>query len=538
MELNNCVLLETLPEGRSLFFSAPVKIISTVKTSRVMECLHKMDALSGRGFYLAGYAAYEAGYAFEKKYPEIPEQFPFPLLWFGVYKKPLLLNNKNRVGIYKKLFPAGLKTENPAALPALSAADYKKKINIIKNHLQNGDIYQLNFTFPLKFSFSQNGFALYNEMKTKQPVKYSAFIRRGSSYICSVSPELFFEKNGSRMRCLPMKGTMPRGNSITADQQNAQSLKNSIKNRAENTMIADLIRNDLGKISRPGSIMVKKPFGLEKHETLFQMTTEIRSQLNPGIKLADIFPALFPCGSVTGAPKIRAMQIIKTLESSWRGVYTGTLGYITPGGKNAVFSVAIRTAELKRQKGRLGIGSGIVWDSRSDEEYGECLLKSAFLFPGYSEFKIIESLLLVRKKYYFLNEHLDRMEKSAACFSFVFSREKIVRALLKHARNSSPEARKIRLLLGRSGDFSIEQSKLAPVRHAVLKIKISDQAVNSRDLFLQHKTTKRRLFNEEFSGKKNCAEIIFCNERGEITEGSSNNIFIRKKNLFFTPPLS
>jgi para-aminobenzoate synthetase/4-amino-4-deoxychorismate lyase len=367
-------------------------------------------------------------------------------------------------------------------------------------------------------------------------VRYSAFLHAENWQILSFSPELFFRLKDHRMTTRPMKGTARRGADLVEDENIAYWLQNDLKNRSENVMIVDLMRNDLGRICEYGSVRVDQLFAVEKYETLFQMTSEVSGTLRPGVRSSDIFASLFPCGSVTGAPKHRTMEIIQELESGPRGVYTGAIGFFSPA-REAVFSVPIRTVVLENNCGAMGVGSGIVIDSQAEEEYRECLLKFEFLTRREETFQLLESILW-NDGYSFLPLHLERMESSAAYFGFNFNRTSIFEALEDVGKRLACGARtKVRVLLERSGAVKITHTPVAEQTGSGT-VTISTIRVSSSDRFLRHKTTRRQLYDRlyEEALRRGEDEVLFLNERSKVTEGAISNVFIEKDGQWFTPP--
>jgi para-aminobenzoate synthetase/4-amino-4-deoxychorismate lyase len=336
-----------------------------------------------------------------------------------------------------------------------------------------------------------------------------------------------------------MKGTAKRGRWADEDAELLAEFKENAKERAENLMIVDLLRNDMGRVSETGSVHVDSLFDIEQLETVQQMTSTITSQLKPGTSIVELFRALFPCGSVTGAPKKRTMEIIAELEDSPRGLYTGCIGYLSPG-QEAVFSVAIRTVVIDRDSGRgeLGLGSGITWDSVAGREYEECLAKGRFVWYQVPEFKLLESLLFEEGSGYFLLErHLQRLCRSAAYFGFAIAQETLRKILEKRAV-ALQGPHKVRLLLSRSGAFSIECEPISGEREQGLTtITYAEARVDSSNPFLYHKTDNRSFYTTELLNKPGCVDVIFLNERNEITEGANHNIVLRVKGELVTPRL-
>jgi para-aminobenzoate synthetase / 4-amino-4-deoxychorismate lyase len=360
----------------ALLFSDPVEVILLYSLSDLERFFLTLEEKRAAKYFLAGWLSYEVGYGFE---PTLFSVDPAtvsssPLAWFGVYREPEHYSEKS----VEELF-----SEHPSAAPGmasfnLSSEEYQAKIRAIKEQIAAGNVYQVNFTGRNRFNFSGTASALFCAMRGAQPASYTAFLNTGERTILSFSPELFFTKRGMALETMPMKGTAPRGSSVEEDTLLKEGLTQCQKNRAENLMIVDLLRNDLGRICRPGSIVAEKLFATETYPTLHQMVSTIRGEQREKIGLYELFKAIYPSGSVTGAPKIKAMKLIQTLETEPRAIYTGTIGFIMPDG-DMVFNVAIRTVEMSAGKGVYGSGSGIVWDSDPQDEYQECRLKAKIL---------------------------------------------------------------------------------------------------------------------------------------------------------------
>jgi para-aminobenzoate synthetase/4-amino-4-deoxychorismate lyase len=353
----------------------------------------------------------------------------------------------------------------------------------------------------------------------------------------SLSPEVFFQRDGETITTKPMKGTIKRGRWSKEDNELAKSLAASEKNRAENVMIVDLLRNDLGKISVPGTVKVTQLFELERYETLWQMTSTIESTIRPETGLAQLMAALFPCGSITGAPKIRTMEIIRELEPFPRGVYTGTIGFLRPGG-DCVFSVAIRTVVIDSETGTatFGVGGGITYDSTAEREYDECLLKSSFLSTSTRRFQLLESLLLENGEFYLLARHIERIRSSAEYFGFCYLEKNVVRELYGIALKRSRGRWKIRLLLSRDGEIETEAIELDSPDLKPLRVALAAEPVDSNDKFLFHKTTNRLIYDQALAQRPDCHDVILWNERGEATESSVANVVLPIDGELFTPP--
>jgi para-aminobenzoate synthetase/4-amino-4-deoxychorismate lyase len=531
---NNIVLLETLrrdkDNSRNFLFTKPVEVITCRKPSDLQKCFRQMEDRREKGFYLAGFFAYELGYFLEESLSEYCPKTDYPLLWFGVYREPL------------KRLPRDKKHENPPfffSQPrlAIDFGPYERAIRKIKTCIAKGETYQINYTSGYDFHFIGDVAGFYERLKQSQKVSYSAIIRFDGHVVISLSPELFFRVDArGNIIVKPMKGTSPLSAS-------SRWLSHDEKNKSENVMIVDLLRNDLGRICLPGSVKVKKLFEVEKYETLLQMTSTVTGKLRPQIKMYDMVKSLFPCGSVTGAPKIRSMKIISDLEQGPRNIYTGAIGYFAPDGR-AVFNVAIRTIDLCRQSGnqyeaRMGVGGGIVYDSRPKDEFEECGLKGAFLRETMPEFALIETMLLENGMIKYLGRHLQRLKKSARYFSIACPVDQIKTALEAYAAKQSGRIR-LRLLLKPDGDFLIRHQPASSGPASSLLVAVSRHKTDSTDPFLYHKTTQRKLYDEEFKkySARGYFDVVFQNEKNEITEGAISNIFIQSKGKWYTPPLS
>ncbi len=527
----NYVLLETVRRDRdnkkNLLFRDPVEIISCTRARQIQQCFRRMALRRRQGFHLAGFFSYELGYLLEDTLSGLRPTSDFPLLWFGVYEKP-------------EPFVSPRETEAcfypSEAVLAASTASYKKAVAKIRNYIAAGDTYQINYTTRFNFTLSGDVRAFYEALKQNQKVSYSALISFGKNAVISLSPELFFrtDKQGN-ITVKPMKGTAP----LTAGSW----LQNDAKNRSENVMIVDLLRNDLGRICKPGTVRVQKLFALEEYETLLQMTSTVKGRLQSGLTIHDLMRSLFPCGSVTGAPKIRSMEIIRELEDAPRDLYTGAIGYFAPNGES-VFNVGIRTLDLRQEEpGRyqavMGVGSGIVFDSNPEEEYAECLLKATFLQNTRPDFALLETLRVEDGRIRRLPSHLRRLKTSAVFFNIPCSQADIRRRLSDFAAKISGKA-KVRLLLKANGSLILQSSSLPEKPAGQPKIAFSCHRTSSSDLFVRHKTTFRKVYDDEHErySAKGFFDVIFLNEKGQITEGAISNIFLRLRNQWFTPPVA
>jgi para-aminobenzoate synthetase / 4-amino-4-deoxychorismate lyase len=503
-----------------LKFDQPVRVITAYTVAEVGPALAAIERASNDGYTAIGYLAYEAAPAFD---PALKvHATDLPLLLFGLYV----------AGQDYELSPPV--SNMPHLSAQISPADYGLQVDRVKHYLEQGDSYQVNLTHRLSAAFTGDAEALFAALFEQQPAPGSLFLCNQDLAICSVTPELFFALDGEQIRMEPMKGTRPRGSDPEHDALLRAELLNSDKERAENLMIVDLIRNDLGKIARPGSVQADALFELMELPTLWQQISRVSA--NTEASLQEIFGALFPCASVTGAPKKRTMEIIHELESTARGVYTGAVGVIRPG-RQMHFGVAIRTLMIDRQRGvaEYSVGSGIVWDSETDSEWQETLMKAAIFVKPAAPLQLLESMryipaLGVAR----LELHLHRLQQSAEYFSFPCD----IAALRQHLLEfSAPEERKLRLLLAADGGFELQAQEAPPMEQAV-RLKLARQAVASTEVYLQHKTTRREVYDQASAGQEDCDDVILWNERGEITETTIYNLYLQIDGSLLTPDLA
>ncbi len=560
------VLLETQrPEVRDRFsylFKSPERLLVCTEPGRVPAMLSEAGKWQARGYVIAGYVSYEAGFALDSVFARETDLFPriSPLLWFGVYAGCLrydhLTGRWDRMGHAPEDWAAAVPPEDsffladdriPAHRFTMSEKTHGEKVDAIRGFIEDGSVYQANLTGKFLFPYTGDPFALYMRLRAAQPVPFGAFLRTGEGSVVSQSPELFFRVRGDRIETRPMKGTAPRGISEAEDRKAAAALRKDPKNRAENVMIVDLLRNDLGRLCHPGSIRVRRLFEIQRFRTLLQMVTTVSGVLSERQTPLTLFRALFPCGSVTGAPKISAMRILRRLEAEPRGVYTGAIGAMFPGG-DMTFSVAIRTVTVRNGLAEAGAGGGIVWDSTSVEEFREVQQKAQFLVHPPPDFHLVETFLLAQDgTFRLLADHLRRLAASARYFGYRFRREAVTSALEQAAvegRQVGKGPMKVRLLLDKSGEASVTLSPVAGTQAggetASCRVTLSDKAVSSRDPFVRHKTTNRAWRDSELriAQESGYDEVLFLNERGELTEGSITNVFLEISGRLYTPPRS
>ncbi len=533
----------------SRLFTSPSRIVEVRNLNELPALFSRIEEAIEHGHLAAGYFTYECGQHFEPRAVLRPHSNSDLLAWFGIYDRCFTFDH--RAGKFDKdLLPASLASysrdrqipQSPAAITfGLDEVRFTDHIAQIHEWIRAGDVYQLNFTFPLHAHLTQPCSDLYARLALSQPVDYSAFLHtRPGHHILSFSPELFFRVEGKRhITTQPMKGTAPRGRTTSEDRTIAEWLANDPKNRAENVMIVDLIRNDLGRICSFGSVHVEKLFEVTRYPSLWQMTSRITGELVPDVRYEDIFRALFPCGSVTGAPKVRAMQLLAQIEEHPRGVYTGAIGYFSR--EKTLFNVAIRTLEVKNGTAEGGVGSGIVVDSLPAAEFRECQLKVRFLADSAEPFSLIETMLW-DGDFPLLEFHLDRIADSAGYFAFPCDRDAIrtdLRAAVSQFLDDQP--RRVRLLLDAEGVTHIECDTLLVSTDSdnPPRVCIATHRTDSANRFFFHKTTHRELYNRAHATARSLgfADVLFLNLRDQVTEAAVHNVFVENSGRWYTPPL-
>src|SRR3990172_2357278 len=544
MTASSYVLLDDslMPGGRSLLYAEPERIVAAYAPGEVETGLDEISAGLARGLHAAGFFSYELGYCLEPKIEVlVPADRRVPLFWIGLFRAPRPLDDSgtrawlDEHGGTERAKISGLRL-------SWSREHYDRAFGAVEDYIAAGDVYQINLTLKYHFAFEGDPVALYAALRRKQRVAYGALIHTSELDVLSLSPELFFRRAGKLMSTRPMKGTAPRGRTPREDARLKTWLAMDEKQRAENLMIVDLLRNDLGRVAKIGTVEVTDLFTVETYRSVHQMTSGIRAELRSEMELKDMLRALFPCGSVTGAPKVRAMEIIRELEQGARGVYTGAIGHIAPNG-DAQFNVAIRTVVLNGQRGEMGIGGGIVADSKEDSEFEECLLKAQFLTKVDAPFELIETLRFEPDKgFHLLERHLARLKSSAAHFGYPFDRDAVLAALFAEAERLTGPVHMVRLLLAEDGALSVTSSAIElPARDTVWRFAISDQRLDEKDPLFFHKTTRRQFFDRELERQKaltGCDEVIFLNKKGELTEGTRTNLFLDLDGRLFTPALT
>lgn len=526
-------------EARSYFLKKPYRIITAKGKTEINRLLDEIDNLSHDPRLIGfGTIPYEIGYHFQPK--EIKSLYlEDSVLKFVFYKNEdaEIINSNNLI-----FDDAAEHLNNKELIDNLTfditQEEYSEKISRIKNYIARGDTYQINFTTKAEFKLVSSLTSLFLNGIFNQSAGYSVVINNKNDYILSFSPELFFKTDYDQIYSKPMKGTLRReGNSI-ADKKLSESLQRDEKNMAENVMIVDLIRNDIGRIAETDSVKVEKLYEVEKYETLYQLTSTITGKLKQK-KLSGIFKNLFPSGSITGAPKLRSMQIIAELEKYPRKLYTGSIGLIT--NNSAVFNIPIRTLSINKEtrKGEVGLGSGVVWDSDPLSEYEEVKLKSSFITFPPKYFELLETMLFEEGEIFLLEYHLERLKNSANYFLFKYDEKKIINELnMAIEKLGIRNKYKIRLLLNKWGGLTIQTSAVNKSKRKC-KIIINMNREYDADKFLYHKTTNRPWDDQlKLQRQNGYDEILYVNEKNELLEGAVTNIVIEKDGELFTPPIS
>ena len=510
-------------------FHQPSQVLVAHQPNEVKALLSTVEAAARAGQWCVGYVAYEAAAAFDTA---LETQLPnnLPLAWFAVFDQT---------------------EECPEAASAVyqttswqdqtNSVQFATNFAQIKNAIAQGDAYQINYTTRLHSSFSGDPLAYFQALQRGQPNGYSLFIDTPDWQICSVSPELFFDWDGHTLTTQPMKGTAARGRDTASDEHLANTLRQSSKEQAENLMIVDLLRNDLGRVAQTGTVKVPALFELQALPTVWQMTSTITAQTRPQTQLVDIFTALFPCGSVTGAPKVKAMQIIHALEPTPRGVYCGALGIVRPHPNGtdiqATFNVGIRTVVLQHGQAECGIGSGITWDADCQAEQNEFATKQRFLARAAQPFNLLETLKLENGSYWLLSEHLCRLQRSAAHFGYPFNLAEVEQTLRQAIEDHPLGAWRVRLLLDAQGQASTECFALDTNAPNMIRVELAQQAIHSGDEFLYHKTTQRSLYAPFQPTTPDVFDTLLWNEQNELTEFTKGNLVVQFNGQCYTPPV-
>lgn len=528
MSPKSYIFLDDQLTNTQRYYTDPVDILIADDPGDIDDIFAKLTQYHQEGYFIAGYLSYDLGYVFEDALSHrLAPKRPTPLLNFGIFKT------------FERQAPTQLLYSSQAPdltlTPLWSEAEYSKRFSQVMDYIRAGDVYQINLTFPMTGPYDGPAHTLYAAFRHRQKGRYGGVVHLGNAPdIISLSPELFFRKEGRDMSMRPMKGTRPRSANSQIDEELRLNMRNDVKSQAENLMIVDLLRNDLSRISEPGSVKVPELFALETYGTLHQMTSRVVSKLTPDIDMKSIFQNLFPCGSVTGAPKIRAMEIIDDLETTPRGAYCGALGYIDPNG-DACFNVGIRTLTLSGKRLTYNVGSGLVYDSQAQDEYHECLLKADVLSQPPAD--IIETCLwtpkdgIVRGK-----AHKARMMKSAKALGYPFNPAQY--DALTDGIKTETNDQHIRMTLSADGDLNLSQKDFVSLDRP--KIMVSPHKLSKKVQYSKHKISRRNFYDKERERLKALTgidEVIFLNESGKLCEGSFTSIFIEKDGKLLTPAL-
>lgn len=524
-------------------YTAPVSQVEARTLADIPEMLDALRRANADGYHVAGFLNYEAGHALAgtpalvKMDGAAPPEAP--LGWFGIFES------------YQEIAPDAVVSHLPSPAgaylsrvkPDITLAQYGAAFEKVQEYIRAGDIYQANLTFQASANYMGDPLALYAAVRPNAAAGYGGAVWTGSDWILSFSPELFFALKGRRITTRPMKGTARRMADPAEDAKAAETLRTDPKQRAENLMIVDLLRNDISRVCVPGSVKVPDLFHIETYPTVHQMTSAVTGELQAGQNAADVIAALFPCGSITGAPKIRAMEIVDEVEQGQRGIYCGSIGRIDANG-DASFNVAIRSFHLNTRQNQvsLGLGSGIVADSILADEWAECLTKGEFAamdgYGGRYGFDLIETMRfepahgILR-----LELHLERMKESARVLDFAFDRHEARNGL--HAVTFHLEApQKIRMLLSRRGSIAIEVGEIPPAHTLPWLVRITPLPVDSSDFRLRHKTSDRAFYDDARKSHADCTEVLFTGADGFLTEGSFTSIFVMRGDVMVTPPLA
>nr|CAA6827615.1 MAG: Para-aminobenzoate synthase, aminase component (EC / Aminodeoxychorismate lyase (EC [uncultured Thiotrichaceae bacterium] len=538
----------TLPDQRSetaWLFTQPIKEIIATRHDQLENVLAEVDIERKKGHYLAGFLSYEAAYAFSSKLTgfDNPATTERPLLQFYVFDQ-VLRPTPDELDQSFQQFPESVPFIKNWT-PTETESAYISKLNRLRHYIEQGDVYQVNHTFRADFELEGDINGLYQALRKAQPVAFSALLHLPHNSVLSLSPELFLNKQGNTLSTKPMKGTAARGKNKEEDQQILAAMRKDKKLHSENLMIVDLMRNDIGRLAKPGSVEVSDLFEVQTYKTLHQMISTIKGEIAQDTPFAQIIKQLFPCGSITGAPKIRSMEIINELENTPRHIYTGAIGFITPEN-DFTFNVPIRTLYFPKgdTHGTMGIGGGIIYESNPQSEWQEALLKARFLTGLNRNFKLIETFRYdaAMDEISRLDAHLNRLQNSAEQFTYPVEPEKWQQTIQAYLEKQSKDSDlKIRFLLDAAGNISLSSEKLEQENDDILPtVTLSKHRIDADNIFRQHKTTNRELYNRAYqqAEQQGFYDVLFLNEAGFIAEASRHNLILEKDGQLYTPPTS
>ncbi len=527
------VVLRRADDGTWLSFRRPVEIVTTSNPGEVLALLrHLEEQVLDNGRHAAGFLSYEAAPGFDPAL-RVRRSEDFPLLWFGLYDGFQEARDLPRAG------------EAEARLdwqPGVTREEYERALLLVKDRIGRGDTYQVNYTYRLRASFEGDPWPYFLALAGRARAGHAAYVDLGRWSVCCASPEMFFHLENGILVSRPMKGTAPRGLSLAEDEERARQLQQSAKNRSENIMIVDMIRNDMGRVAEIGSVSVPRLCEIERYPTLLQMTSTVQARAS--VPPSEVLRALFPCASITGAPKVSTMGIIAEVESTPRGLYTGSIGHLAPegGGIAARFNVAIRTVVIDRRAGsaEYGVGGGILWESDPAEEYCECEIKTRVLRPAPSSIELLEAILWTPADGFFLLErHLNRLCESAQYFGIALDAAAVRRSLDELAAGLPAREHKVRLVVDGEGAPALSAQALDDIaRPPVQRVCLAGTPVSRSDVLLFHKTGNRALFQRELREHPGCDDVILWNEDGEVTESCTANLVVQTPAGKVTPPVS
>ncbi len=527
----NVVILRDDLRDRWIRFTNPREIVQADDLDAVLPAIERIERLVDTdGLHAAGFLSYEASRAFDIALT-VKESRGVPLLWFAIYEGSEVIDLPPGDGA--PILPA------QAWTPSVSPDRYREAVERVRAYIRDGDTYQVNYTYRLSAPCEVEPWTFFLRLLGPEPPPFAAFIQTRDWAIASASPELFFDVAGGRIRSRPMKGTASRGRTLAEDRERAAFLASSEKDRAENLMIVDMVRNDLGRAAVTGTVVVDELFGIEKYPTVWQMTSTVSARTDAGF--TEILKAAFPPASITGAPKARTMEIIAELETTPRGVYTGAIGFVSPG-RRMQFNVAIRTARIDRRNrtAEYGVGGGIIWDSRPESELEESRMKSRILGHAPAAFSLLETILWTPEEgYALLNRHRRRLAESCEYFAFSLDLEAIDSELNRIAGSLPARAHRVRLLVARDGLVRAEATPLGPVcASGPWRVCLAPSPVDVSDPFLYHKTTNRRVYDAARAACPGFDDVILWNAKGEITESCIANVVVEIGGNLFTPPVA